>query len=231
MGILEELEKIPKKDSDNMWLIKLKAVEELLNNAIETSSSEYLEKATQYLRQVLDLQPSIINTRLNMVTQMIDLSRIREALESIDKKLKNASQFKEGIKELVDLTIQLKATVKKHDQWQQIDNELRRIDGAMTSDDISELEISWLNIKLLTGLQPMSKVDSTFESMMVTQSFLDDMLIHRNVSAVIRCFDTYRKQAEYIFHKVDQELKNLCDNLMKIGEPLASIMQLLAEEE
>jgi nucleoside phosphorylase len=221
---------------DRVWIRKLEEALELLKKAIESEEPKDLDGVIDRLKQVLDIWPSTINTRLNTVTRMIDLPGLGRALIAVGEKLNDPTldqekvgQFKTGIASLLNLSRQLETVVFRHDHWQQIDNELRRIDSIMTVQDTSELEGSWADIKSLTVSLQTDTTDSAMKSFAEAQAALDRAIEQKDTSGIIRYFDSYHARATARFRKADQDLKRLCDELLKVGQPLAAIMQIMGE--
>ena len=54
---------------------------------------------------------------------------------------------------------------------------------------------------------------------------LDDAISTENPGRVRRAFRRYRRQADVRFYQVDLDLKRLCEDLRRVGEPLSIVMR------
>jgi hypothetical protein len=56
---------------------------------------------------------------------------------------------------------------------------------------------------------------------------LDSAIKTANPAQIKRYFRRYRRQAGVRFHQVDVDLKRLCEDLRKVGEPMDSVMKMM----
>lgn len=61
------------------------------------------------------------------------------------------------------------------------------------------------------------------------QAALGSALEVGSAEAIDRCFSAFRTRAGMLFLTADRELKELCDELLKVGEPLAFILEAVAK--
>src|SRR6185436_18203896 len=62
------------------------------------------------------------------------------------------NRFGDGVNAICDLKENLDKLIESHNRWQEIDIVFRRIEGLMTN-DYSELENSWADLKTMTESQ------------------------------------------------------------------------------
>lgn len=215
------------------WLEQLEQAQSELQRAIEYYSVAYLQKAIWLLERVLAIQPSRINTSLNAAAGALRLPELISATTTIWQQLQDGnvdleklSQFRIGVEAIADLDNRLTALIIAHDYLQEMDLELRRIEANLDV-DLLELELSWFDLKDKTEMLFEHQTDEWAVSFKQDCQNLDVALLEKNPARIRRCFWSYQRQARYSFYKVDVTLKRLCDELRKVGEPLATILRMI----
>jgi hypothetical protein len=219
--------------TETSWIQNLVRAQEALSGAIEDLNMKLLKRAIWLLNRVLAVQPSRVNTRLNTAARTLRLPALVDAmacvsdnLASLDLDPEKVGHFEAGVDALVSLSHGLATLVDEHDRWQAIDLELRRVEANM-GQDITELAISWPDLKAMTEPLCSGSADEWITSFRKDSDNLDRAIAYQNPTRIKRCFRRYRRQAGLRFHRVDVALKSLCDDLRKVGEPLASVMRLI----
>lgn len=216
------------------WVKDLEQAIEELQGAMKNSDIRQLKRTVWLLNRVLAIQPSRINTSLNAAARALRLPTLVKVMSSLLDKLKNpqmepdkASQFQEGINALVDLKDTLNLLVNNHNDWQDMDLELRRIEANLEKDTF-ELEMSWSDLKVMAELLCGSTIEQWAVSFKRDSEDLDKAIVAQNPVKIKRYFRSYRRRAGERFYRVDIELKRLCGNLRRIvGEPLASVLRVI----
>ncbi|MGG6269088.1 hypothetical protein ACQ4M3_25450 [Leptolyngbya sp. AN03gr2] len=215
------------------WLEKLEQAYLALQQAIDSSSIEQLQKTIWLLERVLAIQPSRINTSLNAAAGALRLPALITATATIWQQFKDGeidpgklSQFKSGVEAIAELDSRLTALIIAHDYLQEMDLDLRRIEAHLDL-DLTELELSWSDLKNKTEMLFENQTDDWAVSFKQDCQNLDVALSEDNPAKIRRCFWSYQRQARHSFYKVDVTLKRLCDELRKVGEPLTAILRIL----
>jgi hypothetical protein len=182
---------------------------------------------------VLATQPSRINTLLNDAARALRLpalssalARICDHLTSLELDPDKVAAFRSGVEALGALDRALSGLVEDHDGWQALEVELRRIEASLDQ-DLTELEMSWSDVKPKAELLYIACPDEWAGALKRESDALDEALSGNNPSKVRRCFRSYQRRAADRFYRVDLELKALCDNLRQIGSPLASVLRMI----
>jgi hypothetical protein len=186
------------------------------------------------LNRVLAIQPSRINTNLNSAARTLRLPTLVSAMKFIFDKLARSNldrdkirQFQEGVEVLAELNERLIALVNGHDYWQELDLELRRIEGNLEKYSI-ELEMSWPDLKARTDVLFAGEIrDPWTVAFEQDGQNLDLALNAQNPAKIKRYFRMYRRRASDRFYRVDASLKRLCEELREVGEPLASVLRII----
>ncbi len=236
-GIVAELRQVAERPSapkqDVQWIEEVALARADLSTAIEKLDDKQLKRVIWRLNRLLSVQPSRINTLLNQAARAMrlpalvqTLSQVSENLASLDLDSEKVGQFKTGVEALSNLDRALIALVGQHDQWQDIDVELRRLETAIDQ-DLEELEMSWPDLK--TKATPLydGLADEWAVAIKKEGDSLDETLASNNPVKVKRAFRSYRRRAGDRFYRVDVDLKTLCGELRKIGAPLASVLGMI----
>jgi len=204
-----------------------------LKSALDDINPDSLKKTIWRIKRVLTKHPAIIDTRLNSAARSLRLSSIVAALFAIQgdlDKLKldpdKVSQFQLGRNMIESMCQRLDRLVIDHEQWQNLDMELRRIE-ALIEQDLMELEMSWDDLKNQANPLFQSCTDQWAASLQEYANQLDQYLAANNPLKIRQAFRNFRHEAGSRFFQVDIDLKNLCGELRQIGEPLAIIVRSL----
>ncbi len=231
-GVMEDAQFAP---TETVWIADLLDAQQCLRRALDTMESEALRRVVWLMRRVLALQPSNVNHRLSsaaralrLTTIVASLRAIRDELHTVHVDPARIQQLESGIHELELVNTQLDSLVTEHDQWQDVQRSLGRIEDMMAY-DLSELEFSWpdLSGRVTTLCQPHKGdwVDLFFQD----GEQLQKALTEQNPVRIRSYFQRYRQRAGNRFFQVDTQLKDLCTELRKVGESLSTILKLLEE--
>lgn len=236
-GVTDDLLKVADRVSsiadDAWWTQQLDQVGEELRLAVETLEVKHLEIALRRLNRVLDREPSRINTRLVTTAdalRLADLGKVmatvRDSLVHTVLDLEAGRQLAEGIDALVELDNNLTALVRDHNRWQEIDDELRRVEANL-GQDITELKLAWPDLKPVTDALCGDSTAKWATSLKRIGTELDSALIVEPPVRIKMLFLRYRSQASRRFQQVNSDLLNLCQDLQKIGQSLDLLIRTM----
>jgi hypothetical protein len=237
-GVIGDLQAIAQRsteiNSEVSWIGDLEQARQDLHTAIEALDARQLKRATRMLNRVLTMQPSQINMRLNAAARALRLNALSQGLELVRGALPAASlhydrvqQFEVGVVALSGLSGELNLLVESHDRWQAVDFELRRVEGLIDQ-DIEELDLSWPDIKEMVTNLCREVTEGWAATLQGDGEKLDAALAAQDQTKIRHFFRRYRRQAGDRFYRVDVDLKRMCDELRKVGEPIASVLRVLA---
>jgi hypothetical protein len=216
-----------------MWIDEVGMTKVELRSAIELLDEKSLRRVVWRLNRVLAIQPARINTLLNKAARTLRLPALSNALTlvcdyftSLDLDANKMAAFRLGVEALSKLDSALCTLIDSHDGWQSLDIELRRIE-AFIDHDLTELEMSWADVKPKAEMLCVSYSDESSYALKKESDNLDDALSSNNPAKVRRCFRSYQRRAADRFYRVDLELKALCGSLRQIGVPLASVLRMI----
>ena len=215
------------------WIQKLLVDLTKVFQAISENNVEGIATAISPIQRVLATEPSRINDRLAAAAEAIQLPMLIEALvgvrNSIDVTGVNratVNKFGDGVNAICDLKEKLNQLIENHNRWQEIDIVFRRIEGLMTN-DYSELENSWVDLKAMTEAQVVNIQEDWALLLARDIQKLEAALVTTEKKKIGQAFQSVRTRANYRFYDVDVSLKDLCDKLRKVGEPLRDAWEMI----
>ncbi len=234
------------------WSQRLDRVRIDLELAVETHDSQLLKRATYNLRDVLNRQLSQINDRLVSAARSLRYVALKQKLVDLHTALTHLSLnangqyqvaiFAEGIASLDQFGAQLIRSLENHNDFQEIDNQLRRVEGVIEH-DIGEIGVAWPDLRLISSkvcsgnsanwvpsLNRLSaELDAYLEQQLNMLSRDLDLALKRQLrKRIVDTFRRYRSQASRSFNQVDRGLLALCTELDRIGESLAAVLRMIA---
>jgi hypothetical protein len=238
-GIVGDLQEVAGRASlasfETAWVAELDQARQELDQALESLDEQLFKRSVWRMNRVLAIQPSQINTRLNEVARALRLptlvsalTAVRDQLEQLELDAVKMDQFNAGVGALDGLNQRLAELIASHDQWQVIDLELRRIETAIRQDTM-DLEMSWPSLRAMVAPQYQDRSEEWATSLAAAAQELDDALAQASPAKIQRYFWRYRRQAGDRFFRVDVDLKNLCEELRAVGDPLTSVMTMIGQ--
>jgi len=205
-----------------------------LQVAVEQHDSMLLKRATSTIRGMIDNQPSRINDRLfgaastlRRIALMQKLLTLRDELAelSLDPAAKQRFViFDEGVTAFPRLSERLVRAIDYHNNLQEIDNQLRRVEATLEQ-DLSELYYAWEDLRPITRQLCNNNPDTWAVGLGLLAAQLEDALERHASNEVMRTFRKYRSQAGHSFHQVDRDLLGVCKELKEVGVPLAALLK------
>lgn len=218
---------------DVSWIPMLSPLPDELAEAMATRTRGGLEKVLRAMRRVLEVQPSQLNKRLNDTARALRLNALTQALATSRDKLlaqpdldpAKVKLFQGGVDELTKISLALYLLVDDHDEWQFIQVELRRIESAMENGS-QELSESFPYLK--TRVEPLCvhRGDREAQALMKESGRLEEALHSQQLNRINQYLIGYSARASGLFYRVDVDLRRLCGELRKVGEPLASVLRM-----
>src|SRR5262249_29291945 len=129
----------PFTTDEALWMKKLGRARLDLQAAIESSNEDQLKGAAYRINDVLSREPSRINFRLATTARALRLGALVEALTVVRNRLaaldrealgpRHFAAFEQGVAALAQLDDLLDTFVSNHNAFQEIDDELRRVEA------------------------------------------------------------------------------------------------------
>jgi hypothetical protein len=230
-GLIEVATRIGMPPTEKTWIGDAAMAHRDLQEALRDNDAAMLGRVVWRLERILSIQPSQINIRLNAAARALrlsdvvkDLAVIRSRLDKLTLDPDKRRQFEEGIANLSAQNDKLNILVSTHDGWQALDLELRRVRSAIR-DDLVELEMSWPQLKQMAPAD--GGTEDWAASLAREVEALQQALDSRDAGRTRQAFQRYYSRASDCFYRVDLALKRLCEELRKVGEPLAFVLKVL----
>lgn len=219
--------------SELSWIDDVDRAAKKLHEAVTRVDPDALKQTIWLLKRIIALQPSSINQRLNAAARALRLDALVEALTMIDTTLHDlhvepdkVAQFTAGVEALRSLDVRLMKLVEAHDNWQALERMLSRIEDVIVY-DVNELTFSWPDVQAKVVTLSQEATGDWARLLSEDGNQLDGAITGQNPSLIQRYFRRYRQRAGNRFYQVDVALKNLCEELRQVGEPLASVLRII----
>lgn len=231
---LRELIARPEYDAVEMsWVELVFRAQDSLRGATSNLDARQLKEALRQLRRVLTTQPTRINAHLIAAAKSLRLSNLVETMRLIDNSLASLEQerarmdrFRSGVEALATLEREMTSLVQDHDQWQRLDLDLRPIEAIMDL-DTGELEAFWPEMRALGATLHRDSTEEWATRFRESIERLDRAIEAGNPRMIRLRFREFSREASERFYRVDRALKKRCQDLNKIGEPLAAVLGML----
>jgi hypothetical protein len=238
LDIVEKLKEIadrpPNIRDEGLWIQDLVRAQAELQGAIEACDAARLVTASRLINKVLSVQPSRIHTRLDCAAKSLQLPTLSRAMMVVCEKARDLGldqermlQFQASADALDGLNKGLDALINDHDHWQAVDVELRRIEGCLDR-DLLELKASWHDLKGMVEQFCLGSTDSWSVKLTAISEQLDRSIAARDPIKIRDNFRRFRRRAGEHFYRVDLTLKDFCEALRKVGEPLALVLGMIS---
>jgi hypothetical protein len=215
------------------WIDEAEKMENDLNTTISTLDGKKLRNIIGRMNRLLSTHPTRINTLLNHAARDLRLPDLWNALVRICKELNSLNldpekvdALQSGVAELYQLNKTLDELVDEHDRWQTLDIELRLIETSVDRDQ-DQLGMDWFDVKQKGESLYVSVTEDWAKALKSDGDALDEALGGNNPVKVRQRFRSFQRRASNRFYQVDLELKALCGDLRKIGEPLDSVLEII----
>ena len=223
-----------------LWTGKLNRASTDLAAAVQAEDIETLRKAAGVFTEVIGAQLSRLNVQLVGAAKEVRLSRlvgvlasVRDQLSAVNLAVQNFAAelktFSQSVDDLASHSARLDALTHQHDQFQQAEDELRRIQAQLAV-DLSELEYVWGDLKPLLQQLCEGQAEKWAQDLLGTAADLDAALTDtsKNPRRIRTAFNRYCAQATQRFNQVNADLIAQCRQLRQADGPLASIWRLVA---
>jgi len=236
--LVEKMKEVATRPSlskqDLSWIDDADLAGKELRNALVTLEEKPFKMAIWRLNRLLTTHPARINIMLNHSVRALrlpallsDLKLISDTLSLLDLDHDKMMTFQSGVVAFGELDRHLSLLVNAHDHWQKLDIELRRIE-AFIDRDISELELSWPDVKLMAVHLYIDRPDEWAKALKKEGEILGETLNSSNPARLRECFRRYQRRVIQRFYQVDVELKLFSGQMRQIGIPLAFVLELIA---
>ncbi|HRQ41984.1 MAG TPA: hypothetical protein PLD25_29035 [Chloroflexota bacterium] len=214
------------------WMAQLDKVSESIRVGVEQFDLDELKRGTGLLYRVLNRTPSRINAQLVATATALRLDALEQAMQTINSNLSTSDlkldsvveEIANGVAALGGLDERLTVLVKEHNAWQEIDDELRRVEGTLNQ-SIDELDDAWFDLEPMARDLAAGQSGEWATELNDVVDKLDEALREKVVVTVRRLFRRFQSQVRRRFRQVDLELLTLCQDLQRVGESLDLLLR------
>jgi hypothetical protein len=228
--------KAPLAGEATLWSQKLGRAQSELRSALEAYDTEGLKDGLGRLKDLIDRQLSRTNTRLVGAAEALDLATLVTALRTICDQLNlikleasalhRLDDFRSGVEALAELNRRLTTLVELHAAFQDIDDELRLIEGLLEQDPGS-LADTWQDLRPLMRVICENNPADWASKLTKLSTDVETALQSPEPIHIRRCFGRYRSQAVQSFNQIDHDLLTLCAELQQVGAPLDRVLGVI----
>lgn len=216
---------------ETRWVSQLTKAKTHIRDGLEEFDHEDLRRGTRLIFRILNRQPSRINAQLVTAASAIRLDALESALRSIAASLTASglehdlvAAVQNGVNELAGLDGRLRALVREHNQWQELDDEIRRIDT--TGDTLAEdVQDAWIDLEPMLEDIVEGKDDPWADDIRGIMEKLHESVDQGSFVRVRRMFVRLRSKMGQRFRKVDVNLLSLCQEMQRVGESLDLLLR------
>lgn len=214
------------------WIEQLEKGRNKLQDAVEAFDFTQLQSSMRLLDRVLNRQMSRINAQIVATAGTIRLDTLNEAIATITKALlvdgkapeDLVNQIEQGGVALADLSTHLKDLVHRHNAWQEVDDELRRVEASIDF-SIEDLEDAWFDLDPMLRESINQSEEAWALSLQKVLVEMNEALEGETAVATRRLFHRLRSQVRRRFRQVDLELLELSRRLQSIAESLDVLLR------
>jgi hypothetical protein len=199
-----------------------------LPEAIEGGNARKLQEVVLRLRNVIQVQPTMINRLLVQAVEYLDLGTLVRRLQEVSSELArlgaDADQrgwVEKGTSDLAVLDQALRDAVQRHRAWQRADNDLRLCNSSRAG-SADELAAAWVGVE--RSLARVVQVDTATPELPGLASLVGGAIAERDESKVAVLLLKFQTLASDRFYQVDKELKGLCDRIAPVGRDLDTLV-------
>jgi hypothetical protein len=154
---------------------------------------------------------------------VVSLSRVCDRLDLGRAASGAVGSLKEGVAALGELASRLDRLIAEHDRWQTLDVELMRTEA----EGLAELEGSWPDLKKETDGQCEGHTEEWVPLLAQDAEKLTQAIAAKELNQIRQYFRRFRTRVSRQFYQADLMLKKLCEELARVGEPLAKVLKSL----
>lgn len=219
------------RGQEALWVSKLQLVAKDMGKALEQQDDRAFRLPLMSLKSLLRWEPVRINARLTSVAATLPLDELSDTIEKVMGAIvadgDASPQLRDSLESLRRLSSQLKLRVAEHCDWQDVEKNLWEAEDCLdrqTPESAEEFAIIWELIKSSVAALELSAQEKDWAKVTKRHAALIDQGLKDDFEAARKAFEGFRGTALFHFFWVDKELKSRCEDILKIREPLRSLL-------
>lgn len=213
--------------SELPWIEEFRETVRMIDKALSEQSVDDLSDGIEELRRYLK-EAARIDALMVHEVSLLPLSKLIEALGLIEG-AEVPESIRHGRAALSLLTPRLRGLVNEHTVWQRLDQSLSGIEsnpGHKPSQKVHKWDRQKEKLEQLCGAFPTSLWPNS-DIVRTTITDWESAADAGEMSKSLILADTLHAHCMGRFFEVDGEMKSLCENLVDIGKPLRTLLDVL----
>ena len=213
------------------WLQRLNLAMTQLRAVVDGGTGNPEMPVMVLIRPALQQFAAQINTWLFEEANRLPLGKVSAALSALTTTSPALStpSIDQGLASLSRLNSRMQDLVSEHNQWQIVDNDLRLVsdstEGPAGNQQMPDT-LAMLFGLVEDNLRPLCVLRADSSWLVVLLAIINQVKTSLNLGTVDRfrmSFDDFQRQARQRFFQVDDELLQLCNQLVSMNGPLARL--------
>ena len=216
---------------DFAWIEdNLSPAEALLAGVQDEKGVPALQQAVRLMSDVVQLQPTVVNTLLIRAVEDLDLSALVKSLTGVTAelaKLKVEGELPMWVEkagwDLQILHTSLAEQMASHRAWQRVDNSLRMFEATLSRTSV-EIQPAWAIVDK-AAQRVLNGTEAWVTELRDVAALVSGAVADPSGANVFLFFSRFQSLASTRFWQVDKDLKQLCDRLTPIGQDLEGVVE------
>jgi hypothetical protein len=229
------------RDVEMDWINALESITRELHGALISEDDRAAIKSAYSLKRILRTRPRDLDQLLVTTARRVPLSKLVESLKDVANTASvwgDAGALPSAILALQRLIPDQMGLITEHTSWQQVDSEFWQADTALhagTPDSLEEFQYVWESLwsKMLVIIASNPSAPWAVSLHVQGKEFIAAFPMPATPpapEAVKHRFNLLQRDAMFQFFEVDKSLHDQCNEIIKIGEPLQSLLMEAASD-
>lgn len=215
------------------WCPQLRKLADEIAAGLAAGEKLAIDRAARRARSIVGLNLTRLNNQLSGLADTLRPHDMAQPLQGLSERLADLAvdpadleRVTSGVGGLLELHTQLSGLVKVHNDWQTLDDELRRVESSLRV-DASELEWSWADLRVRIDAL-CAGPESWAANIRTQRDQVDQALGAAMLERLAQRFDRLQQGIGRQFFQIDLRLKEHCDRLNRFRDPLNDLDFALA---
>jgi hypothetical protein len=230
------------RDEQIGWVLKLGAVIDALREAVGKTDGHAAVACVYKLKPMLRAQPPRLGELIVITARRMPIARLVETLQQVAgasiREDAHAEDLASGIAALQQLIPDQMGLVSQHLEWQKIADFLWQADELLhqgSAESLEGFQYVWQDLAAMVKEIAVSDPASDWAiALNRDAAAFETAYPMRQGTAVSdqakRCFGMFMNGANNRFYRVDKALHALCDEIVKLGQPLRALLEEVPDD-
>ncbi len=240
------------RDEQMAWVLELAAAVDALREAVDKADSRGAVEVVYKLKLIARKRPKFLNVLITRTAKRMPIARLVETLQQVAGAFicedGHARDLAGGIAALQRLIPDQMGLVSQHSEWQKIADSLWEADKQLNQEREADEQLHQESGRSLEGFQYVWEgVTKMVKSITASDPASEWAIkLNRQIAAFEKafpmpqstavsdqarlCFDTFMKEANQRFYRVDKALHARCDGIVKLGRPLRALLEEIPDD-